>query len=637
MIRVFVAEDQKTVQQILKSYLELEPDLEVVGTAVNGQLAIDRVETLKPDVVIMDIEMPEVDGLTATQVICKRFGETKVLILSVHDNDRYLNNALRVGAKGYLLKTTPPKELVNAIRAIHQGYFQLGPGLLEKFHKDSLEKFRDRLHNSLFISPAKNSTKSEGLNSEKTNLSHPENNVLHTFGTEIFSWSGQPKTKHKYLALGFLLNASVWLLVLVYLKFFPHIYTSKWGLKILETNPSIQVILPNGNKTADNLSQQKSNKSLDPRTDYVYIAKSHRLLEKAAQKFEQSRREFGVPKITIEPGSDLITFEIQGSSPVQAQRKALMIHELMVQQIAQLRQAELKRQDQEIKAELESDRVRFHSLQEQLTRFRVNTSADKQIDELLATIEQLHRQRSSAIAQEMELKNRYAQLAKNIQLSPQETLDAYKLRRDSIYQQYLSVYSQAKKELANLSAEYTNKHPWVVAQQAEVSDLTKALQKQAAIVLGRAVSLEALNKLILSNAEAKKEDLAQDLVTNQANRQKLVERDKQLQQQIATLEKHLQKLSQQKLELDRLKRDLKVAETVFNSTLTKLNLSKETVYANYPRTQLVIAPSLPDPNEPIVPDLNLALLSGLAGSFVVSTSLFLYKANQFRLEQNQRS
>ena len=132
MIRIVIADDQSTIQEALKSYCELEPDLEIVGVAIDGQVAIEKVEELQPDIVIMDIEMPVVDGLTATRIISESFVETKVLILSIHDSKKYLNHALQVGAQGYLLKTTPADELVNAIRSVHKGYFQLGPGLFEE-------------------------------------------------------------------------------------------------------------------------------------------------------------------------------------------------------------------------------------------------------------------------------------------------------------------------------------------------------------------------------------------------------------------------------------------------------------------------------------------------------------------------
>jgi DNA-binding NarL/FixJ family response regulator len=133
MISILIVDDQKTVQEVLRSYIEGEPGLEIVGLANDGQMALELVEAHRPDIVLMDIEMPAIDGLTATRIISERFVETKVLILSVHDDDIYLNSALQIGAKGYLLKNTPAKELINAIYSAYKGYFQLGPGLLEKY------------------------------------------------------------------------------------------------------------------------------------------------------------------------------------------------------------------------------------------------------------------------------------------------------------------------------------------------------------------------------------------------------------------------------------------------------------------------------------------------------------------------
>ena len=133
MLKILIVDDQQTIQEILVGYLEGEPGLEIVGVANDGQQALTMVEELRPHIVLMDIDMPALDGLTATRIITERFVDTQVLILSVHDEDSYLNTALQVGAKGYLLKNTPAKELVNAIFSAYKGYFQLGPGLLEKY------------------------------------------------------------------------------------------------------------------------------------------------------------------------------------------------------------------------------------------------------------------------------------------------------------------------------------------------------------------------------------------------------------------------------------------------------------------------------------------------------------------------
>ncbi len=137
MIHVLLVDDQSLIRQGLKALLELETDLQVVGEAENGQTAIQLIETLQatsrlPDVVLMDVRMPVMDGVAATREITKRFAGTKILVLTTFDDDEYVAAALRYGAMGYLLKDTPSEELAAAIRAIHKGYTQLAPGLVEK-------------------------------------------------------------------------------------------------------------------------------------------------------------------------------------------------------------------------------------------------------------------------------------------------------------------------------------------------------------------------------------------------------------------------------------------------------------------------------------------------------------------------
>lgn len=137
MIRVLVVEDQEIVRQGLKTLLQRKPDFQVVGEAANGEAAIALVSNLhgsdqQPDVILMDIQMPVMDGVAATQQICQQFPAIKVLMLTTFDDALRITEALRCGAKGYVLKDTPSKELAEIIRSIHRGYSQFSPGILEK-------------------------------------------------------------------------------------------------------------------------------------------------------------------------------------------------------------------------------------------------------------------------------------------------------------------------------------------------------------------------------------------------------------------------------------------------------------------------------------------------------------------------
>ena len=120
------------IRQGLRALLELEPDLEVVGEAENGAIAIDRVKALQPDVVLMDIRMPVMDGVTATKQICHQFPDVNILVLTTFDDDTYVAAAIKNGAKGYLLKDTPSEEIAAAIRAVALGYTYLAPGMISK-------------------------------------------------------------------------------------------------------------------------------------------------------------------------------------------------------------------------------------------------------------------------------------------------------------------------------------------------------------------------------------------------------------------------------------------------------------------------------------------------------------------------
>jgi DNA-binding NarL/FixJ family response regulator len=143
MIRILLVDDQELVYQGLRAMLNLEPDLQVVGVANNGQVAIQQVEALQPDIVLMDIRMPIMDGREATRIICQRFPDTKVLVVSTFDEDDYIRHSIRGGAKGYLLKDMPVEELAQSIRLVYRGYSQMGPGIMEKMLDGMVDKKSD--------------------------------------------------------------------------------------------------------------------------------------------------------------------------------------------------------------------------------------------------------------------------------------------------------------------------------------------------------------------------------------------------------------------------------------------------------------------------------------------------------------
>ena len=131
-IRVLLADDHTLMRQGVRRLLEAEPDIEVVGEAADGLVAVQTADRLQPHVVLMDYAMPGLDGQHATRKIKQRHPSIKVIILSMHEDEEYVLSALRVGASGYLLKDAEAPELLAAVRAVYRGESYLSPRISKK-------------------------------------------------------------------------------------------------------------------------------------------------------------------------------------------------------------------------------------------------------------------------------------------------------------------------------------------------------------------------------------------------------------------------------------------------------------------------------------------------------------------------
>lgn len=132
MIRILLVDDQNVIRQKLQIMFEKESDFQIVGTAANGFQAVNYLEGANVDIALLDLEMPEMSGLTLTKIIHQRCPQTQIIIFSSYDDRENISNAIQAGARGYLLKNTSEQEIIETIRCVQRGYFQLGPGLLEK-------------------------------------------------------------------------------------------------------------------------------------------------------------------------------------------------------------------------------------------------------------------------------------------------------------------------------------------------------------------------------------------------------------------------------------------------------------------------------------------------------------------------
>ena len=148
-LKVLLADDHAMLRDSMRFMLEAELQCEVVGTASNGREAVEQAQARCPDIVVMDISMPELNGIEATRQILTHCAETRVIILSIHSTAEYIFQALDAGAHGYLLKASAGRELVQAIKTVQQGSRYLSPGISDTMVSDYL------YHKRTSVSPAR--------------------------------------------------------------------------------------------------------------------------------------------------------------------------------------------------------------------------------------------------------------------------------------------------------------------------------------------------------------------------------------------------------------------------------------------------------------------------------------------------
>lgn len=152
-IRVLIADDHTIVRSGVRLLLEAEPDIKVVGEALDGGEVLTMAGALHPDIILMDIAMPGMDGLEATRQIKDRWPEIGILVLTMHRSDEYFFEMLKHGASGYVLKGADPGELIKAVRVVGQGEVYLHPSVAQKLLKDYLGRVGEAIETDPQLSP----------------------------------------------------------------------------------------------------------------------------------------------------------------------------------------------------------------------------------------------------------------------------------------------------------------------------------------------------------------------------------------------------------------------------------------------------------------------------------------------------
>ena len=169
MIKILIADDQELIRESLKIVLDMNKDMEVIGLAENGHKVLDLLKKTVPDIILMDIRMPELDGVLCTKAVKEKYSNVKIIILTTFDDDEYVYYALKYGASGYLLKGCSVQELTAAIHKVMSGSSILNPNVINKVVK-------------LFNQLAQTNIAMEVDDKDVKELSKTERNIAHFVG-----------------------------------------------------------------------------------------------------------------------------------------------------------------------------------------------------------------------------------------------------------------------------------------------------------------------------------------------------------------------------------------------------------------------------------------------------------------------
>lgn len=617
MIRVLIVNDLKVILEKLRYVLQQASDMEVVGLAIDGVDALEKMEVLHPDVVLMDIEMPNLDGINATKIISRNFPNVKILILSAFDNEEYINQALKAGAQGYILTNIPDTEILNSVIFLVQGYSQIIlPGTSRQLAEVNSGEANSSTSNSIRTNNSRSNSFETIEANSKNGLDLDSNNSALVTTSKSRNKPKPEKFSWKYLLCGWaVFNIGIWLCTLIYLILQPPTYPSQWSL-VLPGEEQVDFKIPD---MGEALSEgDNSVEDIDPRNNIVYLATNRSVLRKAAKKMNISPNKFGRPEIEVVSGTVMISFKIFGDSPTQARLKGRALHSSILETIELIKSNNLKDQKEAALLSVQNDRAKLEQLERKLDQRAIDSDlvSLEQVQILIGKLESLRSSRQDINRELDGLNRQISSISDSLRLSSQQAEDLLALQADAIFQNHLEQYNQVTANLTNLQSNFTAITPQVINEQIKQQEIQTALLTRGRSVINKPVDLQMLNRLRSSDEKS----MTKNLVSTYNSQQILVTKKQTLDQQIQELDSRIKKFNQEKIPIQNLRREIKFAEAVLSSKMAKIDITTDSSPA-FPNIQVLSKPSLPRKRD--MSYIVKPLTGALAATFISTTGLGL--------------
>ncbi len=427
----------------------------------------------------------------------------------------------------------------------------------------------------------------------------------------------------KYLLTGALCNIGLFGLSFSYLKKTTPTYTSELIVHVAGSGPGVTVNLPSIGQ-ANTSSVSPFGAHSDPRENYKLMATSSTVLTAAASALDIPKLEFEKPIVNLINNTTLLEFQVKAHDPQEAQKKAQAIYDALYDRLEILRaeeQAELDKSAQKVLSDAEA---KLTKAQKRISEYKAESglNSSDQVKNLIANLGTLQIQYIQSIAEYHQINDRLKQQIRTLGLQPQEAADALVLATDQEFQKILEKYTNANATLIELRGNRGENYPDLVKARHERESSLDALLERGQLLLDKPLEKLGLELLILDNTNgsgAKRADLFAQLVDLKADQEGLLGEITTLKDQINVLNNKLTILTQKEAILDNLDRDVQIAEAIFASTLTKIDLSKGDPFASFPMMQVVEQPTFPV--EPSAPKPKLVLAGTIVGCLLVSTGL----------------
>ncbi len=429
----------------------------------------------------------------------------------------------------------------------------------------------------------------------------------------------------KYLLLSALCNGAVWGLALTYLQKTPLSFTSELIIHVAGSAPGVSVNLPSIGQ-ANTSSGTSFGSHSDPRENYKLMATSGTILNLAAKSLEIPVSELGKPNVTLINNTTLLKLEVSGEDPKVAESRGWALYQALYKQLNILRSQEQTERDKSVQQILKDTRVKLTEAQNKLSGYKLGSgfNSSDQIGNLIGNMGDLQTKLINAIAEYRHKQDSLQQLVTTLRLSPQKAADALVLQTDQEFQKILTEYTDATTILTNLLPNRGRNYPDVVEARQKQQASLQALLQRGQKLLGIPIEQLSLERLILDNSNGsgvKRGDLFVQLVEINAELKGLEGQIATLKEQIKQLKAELNILTGKESIHDNLDRDLQIAQAVFASTLTKIDLSKGDPFASFPMIQIIEEPTLPE--EPRAPKPKLVMAGAFVGSLFVTAGLTL--------------